>query len=109
MILFESNPIKIGKHQWRMKIYTHSIYGNCTDYEWKDPYGIWRSMKQWPRYDLNDTYNGCPKSLSKLFYEHLDIVHRFIPEARIIQSEKKKTQKGEASCQMSIFPDGHCS
>uniref|UniRef100_A0A6M3JTI5 Uncharacterized protein n=1 Tax=viral metagenome TaxID=1070528 RepID=A0A6M3JTI5_9ZZZZ len=72
MNLFESEPMKIGKHQWRVTVYTHPSYGNCSEYEWRyDEHDRWKSMREWPRYDSNDgMYSGCPRTLVKLYFKN---------------------------------------
>ena len=83
-----SDPMRIGKHEWRLVLYrgTSRRYkldpdqGRGTwidrpcrfvDYEWRryepDP-EHWRRAQDWPRYDFNDgLYSGLPRTLRKLW------------------------------------------
>jgi hypothetical protein len=72
--IYESPPMKIGKHQWRIVI-TPQGY---TQYEFKRPPiklggfmvtdDTWRNYREWPEYDINDgTYGGMPRTLRKLW------------------------------------------
>lgn len=68
--IYQSPFIKIGKHEWKCVVYRHQIHGACTSYHWRLPGNAWQSEKQWPSYDHNDTYNGLPKSLSRLWRKY---------------------------------------
>jgi len=90
--LFKSEPMKVGKHEWRLIVYDHPHYERCTDYEWRPTYidldvlgyippDPWQSMKEWPRYNFNDgMHAGCPKSLVKLYRKHKPIVDKLLAE-----------------------------
>ncbi|WP_244832479.1 hypothetical protein [Caballeronia sp. TF1N1] len=76
-----SCPMKIGQHEWRLIIRDFYISGRvkaCTEYEWRKDGGPWRNAKDWPTYDSNDTYNGLPRSLQKLFDANKAAVDLFI-------------------------------
>lgn len=82
--LYISPPMVIGKHEWCCVVYRHSQYGPCTDYHWRRLYpqccmkdlppDRWRSHKDWPRYDHNDTYDGLPRRLEKLYLRHREMI-----------------------------------
>lgn len=65
--LYISEPMKIGKHIWRM------VFSKAKDtftYEWKSAEysDHWRTQSSWATYDFNDgIYLGLPKSLVKLY------------------------------------------
>lgn len=71
--LFESLPMWIGKHQWRVVVTSRGY----TEYEFrKQPLRLanctlvdftWHHSREWPAYDFNDTYYGLPRTLSKLW------------------------------------------
>ncbi|WP_372826520.1 hypothetical protein [Polaromonas sp.] len=64
-----SESEKIGKTLWTLCVYEHPSYGPCTGYSWHDDgAGVWRRDREHARYDGNDTYNGLPVSLAKIFY-----------------------------------------
>jgi hypothetical protein len=79
-ILYESAPLRIGKHEWRV-IVQPSSYGrnNVTEYQWRPlptpglPEAwrqpeFWRHEEDWPGYNINDgMYLGLPKSLRTLY------------------------------------------
>lgn len=70
--LYTSPPMRIGKHWWRCIVYRHPIYAACTQYQWVRA-GVswtgekWRSDRDWPRFNGNDTDLGLPRSLGKLY------------------------------------------
>ena len=67
---YESNPVKIGKHEWRVIVFTHPCYGRCTEYQFRRTNtDYWHEDKRWPGYNGNDgTYAGCPKTLAQKVY-----------------------------------------
>ena len=70
--IWASEPMQIGKHAWRLIVYSHPLYGRCTDYEFRrrqdDP---WRSERKWRTYNSNNgSHAGCPKTLRKLYDKH---------------------------------------
>ena len=84
---FTSEPMKIGKKEWRVVVYDAQAYLDTyafSDYEWRYPAYInqqtgqviqaadpWRSMADWPTYNSNDgMYAGCPKTLRRLYDQH---------------------------------------
>ena len=80
---FVSEPMKIGKTLWRLVVYRHHLYGNCTEYEWlnqsSSPFPIWERSEKWPRYNSNDTYNGLPRTLVKIFNGNIHVLRDMIP------------------------------
>ena len=85
-----SEPMRIGKHEWRLVLYRgtslHYVGAEgdeaapqgrwverpcrCVGYEWRrtsDP-ERWRRETEWPRYDLNDgQFLGLPRRLRALW------------------------------------------
>ena len=80
-VYFMSRPMKIGLHEWRINIRDCDICGKvqtCTEYQWRRDNGPWQSAREWPAYDHNDTYNGLPRSLTKLYEANRAAVDLFI-------------------------------
>jgi len=87
-ILFTSKPITIGKHEWRILVSEHQLYSTpegvltlCTSYQWRcacAPDGQWHEAQEWPAYDHNDTYNGIPRSLMRLYKRELASINRYL-------------------------------
>ena len=76
-ILFESTPLLIGKHEWRVIVRPFYLGGNCLEYQWRPapmpglPEGMaghWRGERDWPHWNGDDTYCGLPKTLRKLYH-----------------------------------------
>jgi hypothetical protein len=74
--LYESQPMTIGKHEWRVIVRPHYQGGNCLEYQWRrlDTFGLpaafrdpWRGEEEWPGWNGNDTYCGLPRTLEKLY------------------------------------------
>ena len=73
-IHYTSPPIKIGKTLWRLVIKECAAHSDleedrkrlCTEYQWNDE-GQWQPGSKWPAYNINDTYYGMPRRLSKLY------------------------------------------
>jgi hypothetical protein len=91
--LYESPPMKIGKHFWRIVVRSYEMpdgrVTRCTAYEFKRPAikaggfmvtdDTWRSHREWPGYDFNDgTYGGSPKTLRKLWEANRVEIERII-------------------------------
>lgn len=87
-ILRISEPMTIGKHEWRLVQYRDTSTDYVTDeasgvgrfvdvrttfvgYEWRrlgERYEYWRQARDWPKYDFNDgMYLGLPRTLRKLY------------------------------------------
>ena len=84
---YASEPIKIGKHDWRV-IVVDSRFGNsrCTEYQWRGMFGYWRSSRDWPSYDINNGMTlGLPKTLAKLYEREKDALSAVLKESAIIQ------------------------
>jgi len=63
--------MRIGKQRWRCRVEMDDRYGALTNYQWFDERkGFWRDSVHWPRYDANDSNEGLPKSLAKLYRVH---------------------------------------
>ncbi|SEF11599.1 hypothetical protein SAMN02787142_7731 [Burkholderia sp. WP9] len=100
-----SSPMKIGLHEWRLNIRDFNIGGQihvCTEYEWRGCNDPWRSAKNWPTYDHNDTYNGLPRSLRKLYEANHAAVDLFIygrkPDQLVFfQSKRRGAVAGHSS------------
>ena len=82
-IIRSSQPMTIGKHEWRLTQYRHREYGITSGYEWRRlneipgfPPDFWRRDTDWPRYDCYDGQDrGLPKTLRKL-WEQCPWAHR---------------------------------
>ena len=72
---FTSAPMRIGKTDWRISVVDSYTYGRVTLYEWFDEWR-WRADTNHPRFDSNDTYNGLPKGLRRLFNANLDALEQ---------------------------------
>lgn len=91
-IHYTSQPIKIGKTLWRLVIKECRVHGDleedrkhlCTDYQWNKE-GQWLPGSKWPAYNINDTYYGMPRRLSKLYDREKDMVDFFIHGKPIAQ------------------------
>lgn len=52
----------IGKHEWRLIVYTHEHYENCTEWQFRGPTSVrmgwnptrWLNSDHWPTYNHND-------------------------------------------------------
>lgn len=80
-IVYASPPARIGKHEWRIVVYTHNTYGRCTDFQFRGPNAPhyrpswpWNTSKLWPGYNGNDYHSGLPRSLDRLFGEYANQV-----------------------------------
>jgi hypothetical protein len=79
-VYFASEPMKVGKHEWRVLVYESEYHGRCTQYEWRiidPPWQLgchghdWRDHARWPTYDGNKGYSGLPKTLQKLYVQNM--------------------------------------
>ena len=73
---YQSEPMVIGKHEWRVVKYLAWIVVQhewCTGYEWRPVGSVdWRSEKEWPTFDAdNGQTAGLPASVRKLFDREL--------------------------------------
>jgi hypothetical protein len=99
---FESAPMKIGKHFWRIVIHDyempHGRATQCTAYEFKrSPIkagdfmvtdDTWRNYREWPGYDFNDgTYGGLPRTLRKLWDRNRVEIERILHGTEPAQRE----------------------
>ena len=89
-ILRQSDPVVIGKHEWRLTLYTIDNAATADEtpligYEWRRlncrpiprrtpagtyhlPGNVWMRDRDWPRYDSDDgAWAGLPRSLVKLW------------------------------------------
>lgn len=66
-IYFETEPVRIGKHEWRMVVTDSDVLQGfrSTEYQFRrSPSDAWQPGAKWPTYNSHDgTYAGCPKSL----------------------------------------------
>lgn len=76
-IHYETPHMLIGKHYWRMIVIDFWLvpndqsYKRCTRFQWRRSFfDVWQNASEWPTYNHNDTFDGIPKSLSKLFYKY---------------------------------------
>lgn len=66
---FESAPVRIGKHEWRIVVKSgwpgREPWRRLTEYQWRRAgSSAWHPETAWPTYNADDgTYAGCPKSL----------------------------------------------
>ena len=68
--LFQSEPMKIGKHYWRIAVeYFDYLKANCTVYEWSKDGNEWHNYKSWHDYDFNGSWG--PKRLMDLYVREL--------------------------------------
>lgn len=88
VILFASPPHKVGKHEWRFLVYetARPMYGRrrFTSWEWRRlPMAgwspeTWKAPRAWPSYDGNDTYDGLPRTLCRIFRLYQDRVREIL-------------------------------
>lgn len=69
---FESRPMLIGKHEWRVIVKPFYLGGNCLEYQWRPAPmpgmpGQWNGETDWPHWNGDDTYCGLPRTLRKLY------------------------------------------
>ncbi len=91
-IRYISQPIKIGNIHWRVVIKQRATHGNLeedrkslyTEYQWNDQ-GRWQPGSKWPAYNINDTYLGMPRRLSKLYEREKEIIEMMIHGNPIVQ------------------------
>ena len=86
--VFRSDPMRIGKHDWRVVVTPGFMGRRCIEYEWRrraeticghtfeaEPY--WTEASQWPRYNPHDgQHAGLPKTLAKLYAANVDAIQR---------------------------------
>jgi hypothetical protein len=75
--LWTSEPMTIGKHDWRIGVGIFRIGAGkerCTFYEWRGPRShVWCAAIHWPTYNVNDgAHGGMPKTLRKLYERERD-------------------------------------
>jgi hypothetical protein len=77
-VYFASEPMQIGKHEWRVLVCEDQFYGPCTFWQWRrlQPRTSWercvcdgwQEYRDWPTYNFNDgSYSGLPKTLRRLY------------------------------------------
>ena len=74
-IVRRSEPMRIGKHEWRVTQYRDQSYGLLVGCEWRPLQTAsntrpcrWRHARDWPRYNPHDAQNsGLPRTLRKLW------------------------------------------
>jgi hypothetical protein len=99
--LYESHPLLIGKHEWRVIVTPFYLGGNCLEYQWRPasrpglPEAMrthWRSSREWPRWNGNDPHCGLPRTLHKLYYREIRELDRHLSKV------------GKPAPQMELFP-----
>lgn len=88
-LLWSSEPMRIGRHDWRLIVFEHDRYGRCTRYEFRGPAAVhsnsdgsaWSSERKWPSWDGNHSDGGMPKTLRALFDRNEAKVRELIPRA----------------------------
>ena len=78
--IYTSKPMQIGNHFWRMVIDRSRSDDRrlATRFEFQDPSGaFWSDQRQWPEYNINDTYLGLPRNLEKLHERELPALRLF--------------------------------
>lgn len=91
-IRYISQPIKIGNTHWRLVIKERTAYNGleedlnrlCTEYQWNED-GQWQPGSKWPAYNINDTYLGMPRRLSKLYEREKETIDLLIHGKPITQ------------------------
>ena len=86
-LVWASEPMRIGKHEWRIVVFTHDSYGPVTQYEFRGPRApFWAAESRWnaaERHwrgcDGNHASGGMPKSLAKLFNVNESTIRQLIP------------------------------
>ena len=59
-VLYRTPIWRIGKHEWRMVVYIHPRWGNCTGFEWrKSANARWSRDVDWARYNGDHCDAGC--------------------------------------------------
>lgn len=112
---FESEPMRIRNHEWRIIVFQTLSYGRCTRYQWRPvntlaglPPARWRNDTDWPRYNSDDTYNGLPRSLMRLYKQNLNKVKKSLAHdldlhgeelERFIELNHRKPSEAEALAQ----------
>lgn len=77
--VFCTEPKRIGKTLWTLCVYRHPVYGGCTGFSWfSEKACAWLRDREHPRYDGNDTHNGLPVALGKLYDAHLKSVNLYL-------------------------------
>lgn len=113
-VLWTSEPLSIGKHQWRIvaahfphleaverATCEHGSAGRATFYEWR-PLAYrgsprdWRDEREWPSYDSDRSDCGTPRTLRKLWEREATTV-------RSILCLHCAAQTGTAPPQLSLF------
>ena len=92
-VLYETPIIRIGKHDWKLQVYQHPIYGNCTRYLWqrmitRDP-KVWIAECEWPTYDGNETHGGLPRTLAKLYARYKQEIENALDETNQLEAPQR--------------------
>lgn len=93
-----SHPMQIGKHLWRVGVGEYDIRSpdnltRCTFYQYSRDGMDWKEAREWPSYDSNDTYNGLPLSLDRLYKR----------ERRALDTALDRQPRMELDLQGSLF------
>lgn len=83
--VFATPEYTVGKHVWRMIVYVGQDMATkeprrYTSYQFKGAAGAaspagWCAARDWPQYNPNDTYDGLPRSLEKIYTRHKEQIH----------------------------------
>lgn len=70
-VYLETEPVKIGSHQWRLVVLENACYGPVTQFQFRrnDAESQWGTERQWPTWNGNDTNCGLPPSLGEKIYQ----------------------------------------
>lgn len=82
-IHYATNPMKIGKHEWRCLVVDVNFLGRierCTRYQFRAPGGNWQVSSKWPSYNHNDTYDGLPKSVYCLYEKNYPQIQAYLQD-----------------------------
>ena len=94
--VWTSQPTVIGRHEWRLTLIDFiNLLGRkdkCIGYEWRKipniPTGVvaeaeWQDVERWPTFDINDTDEGLPRSLRRLYEQHEGAVRAWCDKAEV--------------------------
>jgi hypothetical protein len=94
--VWTSQPTVIGRHEWRLTLIDFiNLLGRkdkCIGYEWRkipnSPTGVvaeaeWQDVERWPTFDINDTDEGLPRSLRRLYEQHEGAVRAWCDKGEV--------------------------
>lgn len=70
-VFFETEPVKIGNHQWKLVVLEDEYYGPVTQFQFRsgDAGAPWCSERKWPTWDGNLANAGMPESLGPRLFQ----------------------------------------